>query len=173
MSVVEAREVDAPDGIEPLHWVLLTSEPVNRFEQAWTIIDWYEKQQIIEEYHKCLKTGCRVEHRQYKTSTRLQRVTGLLSVIAVRLLKLKSVARTDPDRPVEQLVPRAWRTMLQRMHGNGSITTVGEFYRALARLGGFLGRKSDGEPGWITLWRGLEKLTLCLRGHRAMRQRCG
>ena len=147
MSVVEVREVDVPKGIEPLHWVLLTSERLNSFSQAWTIIDWYEKRQLIEEYHKCLKTGCRIEHRQYKTSTRLQRMTGQLSVVAVRLL--------------------------QRLSGNGTITTVGEFFRTLAGLGGFLGRTHDGEAGWITLWRGMEKLILCLRGHQAMKQRCG
>ncbi len=87
------------------HGVLLTSEPANNFGQAWTIIDWYEKRQILEEYHKCLQTGCRVEHRQYKTSTRRQRVTGLLSLVAVRLLQRKSVARTAPERPAQQVVP--------------------------------------------------------------------
>lgn len=173
MSVVEAREVDAPPGVEPLHWVLLTSEPATTFKQAWTIIEWYEKRQLVEEYHKCLKTGCRIEHRQYKTSHRLERVTGLLSIVAVRLLQLKSVARTHPDRPVEQVVPAAWTKMLQHLKGGVPLTTVGEFFRTLAGLGGFLGRTNDGEPGWITLWRGLEKLTLCLRGHHAMRQRCG
>jgi len=36
--------------------------------------------------------------------------------------------------------------------------------RELAKLGGFLGRKSDGEPGWITIWRGWQKLYLFIRG---------
>jgi hypothetical protein len=173
MWVVEAREVNAPQGVEPLHWVLLTSEPITNFDQAWTVIGWYEKRPLIEEFHKCLKTGCRVEHRQYKTSTRLQRVVGLLSIVAVRLLQLKSVARTDPKCSMERVIPTIWRTMLERLSGHRTITTVGEFFRCLAGLGGFLGRKHDGEPGWMTIWRGLEKLTLCLRGHHAMRQKSG
>lgn len=173
MWVVDVREYNTPKGVEPLHWVLLTSEPVTDFDQAWKIIGWYEKRPLVEEYHKCLKTGCRIEHRQYKTSARLERVTGLLSIVAVRLLQLKSVARTDPKCPVERVVPSIWRTMLQSLHGNCTIATVGEFFHRLANLGGFLGRTQDGEPGWMTIWRGLEKLTLCLRGHRAMRKRCG
>lgn len=174
MSVIEAREVDAPDGVEPLHWILLTSEPVEKFEDAWTIIGWYEKRPVVEDYHKCLKTGCRVESRQYETSARLERVTGLLSVVAVRLLQLKFAARIDPDRPAKDVVPGPWLDMLKSLRKRSHrIHTVGEFFRSLAMLGGFLGRKNDGQPGWITIWRGLNKLLLCLRGAEAMKHKYG
>lgn len=173
MSVIEVREVNEPKGIEPLHWVLLTSQPVESFEDAWTIIGWYEKRPTIEEFHKALKTGCRVEDRQYETSERLERVTGLLSVVAVRLLQLKFVARTDPDRPAARVVPPAWLHMLRALRKGRRITTVGQFFRSLAMLGGFLGRKRDGHPGWITIWRGFEKLLLCIRGADAMHKKCG
>jgi hypothetical protein len=174
MWVVEAREVSPPRGIEPLHWVLLTSEAVEDFDDAGKIIGWYEKRPLVEEYHKCLKSGCRVEDRQYETSARLQRVTGLLSVVAVRLLQLKSAARDCPDRPAEEVVPKPWIRMLQCVRQERRpLLTVGEFFRSLAMLGGFLGRKHDGDPGWITLWRGFKKLNLCLRGARATRRKCG
>jgi len=174
MWVVEAREVNAPRGVEPLHWVLLTSEPVQSFDDAWVVIGWYEKRPVVEDYHKCLKTGCRVEHRQYATSDRLERVTGLLSVVAVRLLQLKFVARSEPDRPAARVVPSAWLCMLKALRKrNRHINTVGEFFRSLAMLGGFLGRKHDGQPGWITIWRGFEKLILCIRGADAMYKKCG
>lgn len=174
MWVVEVREVNAPKGLEPLHWVLLSGEPVHDFDDAWVVIGWYEKRPIVEDYHKCLKTGCRVEHRQYKTSERLERVMGLLSVVAVRLLQLKFVARSEPDRPAARVVPPTWLGMLQALRkGRRHINTVGEFFRSLAMLGGFLGRKHDGEPGWITIWRGFEKLILCIRGADAMYEKCG
>jgi hypothetical protein len=174
MWVVEAREVSAPQDVEPLHWVLLTSEAVEDFDDAWNVIGWYEKRPLVEEYHKCLKTGCRVEDRQYETSARLERVTGLLSVVAVRLLQLKSVARETPDRPAEEVVPQPWIRMLECVRRERRpLLTVGEFFRSLAKLGGFLGRKHDGAPGWITLWRGFKKLNLCLRGAKALRQKCG
>ena len=175
MWVVEAREVDAPDDVEePLHWILLTSEPVETFDDAWTVIGWYEKRPIVEDYHKCLKTGCRVESRQYETSARLERATGLMSVVAVRLLQLKFVARTDPDRPAKHVVPGPWIEMLKSVRkGSHRIHTVGEFFRSLAMFGGFLGRKHDGQPGWITIWRGLNKLLLCIRGAEAINKKCG
>ena len=169
MWVVHVKEVDAPKGIEPLEWILLTSLPVESFEDAWLVIGYYEKRWLIEEWHKALKTGCRLEHRQLKTAGRLEALTGLLSVVAVRLLQLKSAARTAPDRPAREMVPLHWIVMLQAARPSKkavrpSSMTVGEFYRQLAMFGGFLGRKSDGEPGWITIWRGWQKLYLIVRG---------
>ena len=175
MWVVEAREINPPKGVVPAHWVLLTSEPVESFSAAWTILGHYEKRWLIEEYHKALKTGCRLESRQYETAKRLEAITGVLSVLAVRLLQLKLVARNEPTKPADQVVPRKWIVMLQglRKRKPASPWTVGVFYRELAKLGGFLGRKSDGEPGWITLWRGFEKMHLCLRGAEAYQRKCG
>jgi hypothetical protein len=175
MWVVEAREINPPKGVVPAHWVLLTSEAVERFSAAWTILSHYEKRWLIEEYHKALKTGCRLESRRYETAKRLEAITGVLSVLAVRLLQLKLVARNEPTKPADQVVPRKWIVMLQglRKRKPASPWTVGVFYRELAKLGGFLGRKSDGEPGWITLWRGFEKMHLCLRGAEAYQRKCG
>jgi len=174
MWVVEVREVRPPRGVEPLRWVLLTSERVRTLGDAWRVIEWYEKRPLIEEYHKCLKTGCRVEARQYQTAERLAPVIGLLSVLAVRLLQLKMVARVDPERPAAKVVPETWLAMLPLvLKKTKPIKTVRDFIRGLASLGGFLGRKSDGEPGWQTIWRGLETLLMCLRGAEAIRKKCG
>jgi hypothetical protein len=175
MWVVEAREIDPPAGVEAARWVLLTSAAVRSFDAAWTTLEHYEKRWLIEEFHKALKTGCRLEERRYETAKRLEVVTGMLSILAVRLLQLKTVARDEPERPAEEVVPKSWITMLQRLRKRPSknIATVREFYRDMAKLGGFLGRKSDGEPGWITIWRGFEKLHLCLRGAEASQRKCG
>jgi hypothetical protein len=160
MWAVEVREVKAPKGVDPLRWVLYTSHPAETFNSAWRVIEYYEKRPLIEEYHKALKTGCRMEERQYKTSARLEAVLGMLSVVAVRLLQLRSTARSEPNRPAREVVPLRWVRVLQqiRRRKHGIKWTVRDFYRELAGLGGFLGRKGDGEPGWMTLWRGFEKL---------------
>lgn len=173
MNVVEVREVNAPSGVEPLRWVLLTSLPVTTFNEAWTVIEHYEKRPIVEEFHKALKTGCRVEERQYETSERLEAITGLLSVTAVRLLQLRSAARETPERAAAEVVPRHWVTVLSCLRGGRQIETVRDFYRQLAGLGGHMLRKCDGEPGWITLWRGFEKLHLALRAIGDYRRKCG
>lgn len=161
MNVVEVVEVNAPQGIQPIRWILLTSLPVQTFEEAWLAIGYYELRWLIEEYHKALKTGCRTEFRQMKTGGRLEAFVGLTSVVAVRLLQLKSLARTKPHVPAQRVVPSVWLKMLKLARKNMTRVhdlTVGQFYREVAQLGGFLGRKGDGEPGWLTIWRGWEKL---------------
>ena len=173
MWVVEVRERNPPRGREPLCWVLYTSHAVESFEGAWRVIGYYEKRWLIEEYHKALKTGCQVEERQYQTAKGLEAVTGFLAIAAVRLLQLKSVARTDPERSADKVVPRLWIEVLQTLRRRkGRRWSVGQFYRELAGLGGFLGRKSDGEPGWLTIWRGFNKLVPALN-YAASTKRCG
>jgi hypothetical protein len=174
MWVVEVREVNPPKGVEGLRWVLLTSEKVESFDDAWRVVEWYEKRPLVEEYHKCLKTGCRVETRQYQTGDRLAPVIGLLSILAIRLLQLKMIARDKPECPAAKVVPAEWLAALPQLTKHRKpIEAVRDFFRSLASLGGFLGRKGDGEPGWQTIWHGLETLLLCLRGARSLRKRCG
>ena len=167
MNIVRVREVDSPKGVVPIEWVLYTSLPVDTFEDVWKVIEYYEARWLVEEYHKALKTGTSVTRRQLENASRLEAMVGLMSVVAVRLLQLKTLARTEPDRPARTVVPQLWlqmlkavRKKLRRVHD----LTIYEFYRELAKLGGFLGRKSDGEPGWLTIWRGWEKLNTMVRG---------
>jgi hypothetical protein len=167
MWVVWVREVDAPKGVEAIEWILLTSLLTASFNDAWQVITYYERRWLIEEWHKALKSGCRVTESQLKSKGRLEALVGLLSVVSVRLVQLKTAARTDPDRPASEMIPLRWITLLcaarQHLRNHGSLT-VGQFYRELAKLGGFIGRKGDGDPGWITIWRGWYKLHLMLRG---------
>jgi Transposase Tn5 dimerisation domain len=174
LQVVELREVAPPKNCKPIRWVLYTTEPVNDIRAANRIIGFYEQRPTIEDYHKCYKTGCRVEARQYETAERLERVAGLLSVVAVRLLQMRTAARENPDAPAEAVAPTAWIDMLRviRKITASRPLTIRDFVRQLAGLGGHLLRKCDGEPGWITLWRGYEKLQLLLRG-QAVHKRCG
>ena len=118
------------------------------------MIEHDEQRPMVEEYHKGLKTGLQVEGRQYETASRLSAVIGVICVQAVRLLQLRDVARQAPETAAKKLVPT-------------------EFMRALAGLGGVLGRKSDGQPVWQTIWRGLETLILALRGYHAALRKCG
>ena len=178
MWVVELVEIDSPMDTEPVKWVLLTSERVDSIDEANRIVDYYTQRWAVEEYHKALKTGCRVEARYYETAARLERVTGLLAIVAVQLLKLRSVAEREPDKAAKEMVPEDWVNILARARRlpskvQRSDMTLAQFVKHLAGLGGHLGRKCDGRPGWITLWRGLEKLLLILRGARAVSRRCG
>jgi hypothetical protein len=175
MDVVDVREVKAPPDVEPLRWVLYTSLPVQSFSGAWQVIEYYEQRPLVEEFHKGIKTGCRLEERQYRTAARLEALTALLCIVAVRLLQIRSASRHQPERPAREIVPAKWILLLQHLRRRPPQRnwTVREFYRELAKLGGFLGRKRDGEPGWITLWHGFYKLHLCLRGVEALERKCG
>ena len=182
MRVVQVREIDPPAGVEPLEWVLSTSLPVECFDEAVRVVSYYEQRWVIEEWHKGLKTGCRVTERQLKTKERLEPMVGLMCVVAVRLLQLRSAARTEPERPALSVVPAEWVCLLcaaRRLRTAPTELTVGQFHREVARLGGFLGRKGDGDPGWLTLWRGWDKLQLLQQGSellnetRRLQQKCG
>ena len=84
--------------------MLWTSLPVTSFAEAWQIIEHYERRWLIEEFHKAIKTGCRLEARQFMKAHRLEAVASFTCVLAVRLLQLKTVATTSPDLPAAQVV---------------------------------------------------------------------
>jgi hypothetical protein len=174
MWCVQLVEPHPPTGTEALNWVLITSEPITSVAEALAAIEYYAKRWGVEEYHKALKTGCHVEERYYQTSARLERVTGLHAVLALRLLQIRELARQQPDLPAVDVAPKEWVETLAAVRKRSATgMTIHQFVRCLGGLGGHLGRKGDGEPGWITLWRGLEKLLLILRGTDLARKKCG
>ena len=168
MNIVRVRELKAPKSATPIQWVLMTSWPVETFEQAWKVIEAYEQRWLIEEYHKVLKTGCGVERHSLRTADRLRPLIGLTSVIAIRLLQLKLIGRNQPDTKARGHVPIEWLRCLKLKYPriNMSTITIYDFFRYLAKLGGFLARRHDGEPGWQTIWRGYRRLMQWLEGIR-------
>ena len=166
LNVVEALEVNAPAGQEPIHWVLLTSLPCSRFVEARRIIARYTRRWLVEEYHKALKSGAHVEASQLETRQRLEALLGILAVVAVRLLQTKLLARTRGDEPVpiEEFGQEAIAILSRRYGEPKGGWTYATLLRAVARMGGFLARKGDGEPGWITIWRGWQRLMTMVEG---------
>lgn len=162
---VRVWEPEPPKGEKPLEWILLTSVEVCTSEQAWERVEWYRCRWIIEEYHQCLKTGCRIEERQVQRVDRLLRLLGLLSPVAVRLMQLRDLSRQIPDHPASQVVEaQAVALIAARMAQPPSILTVSTFWIEVARLGGYLARAGDGPPGWKTLWKGWLQLQTLLDG---------
>lgn len=146
---------------EAIEWILFTSVPVTDQQAALEQVEWYSCRWIIEEYHKCLKTGCAMERRQLETAEGLLAMLGFLAIIAVRLLQLRELSRRAPQTLARSAVPAILITILiarLKLKLEADKLTVREFWRGVARLGGFLGRKSDGEPGWQSLWRGWRRL---------------
>jgi len=163
--VIRVWEEQAPEGVEPLEWILLTSVPTTTLEQAWERVDWYRCRWSVEDYHQCLKSGCRIEERQLQSVDGLIRLLGLLSPLAVRLVQIRGLARSQPERPAhEVLEPLLLAVVAQRSGHSPATMTVGTFWTEVARLGGYLARSHDGPPGWRTIWKGWLSLQTFLEG---------
>jgi Transposase DNA-binding/Transposase DDE domain len=163
--VIRLWEEETPPGEEPLEWILLTSLPTMTLEEAWERAGWYSHRWVVEDYHQCLKTGCRLEQRQLQTVERFFRLLGLLSPVAIRLLQLRDVARNAPDRLASEVVEADLLTVVAAQASlDPAIMTAEVFWREVARLGGYLARRHDGPPGWKTLWAGWLRVQTLLEG---------
>jgi len=153
--VVRVWEPRPPSGVEALEWIVLTSVPVLTVADAWERVRWYRCRWLIEEFHKVLKSGCRMETRRMHTVAALQNLLALLTPIGMRLLRLRQLAFLAPDLPARHLVSQEVLDVLalldQRSHAQWTVHTL---CQTIARFGGFLARKCDGLPGWQTLWNG-------------------
>ena len=164
LNAILVREEDpAPDVDEPIEWLLLTNTPVASFAEACRVIEWYCCRWQIEVFHKILKSGCRVEHCRLQTAERLYNFLALMSIIAWRLHWMTYISRGQPDLPCTVVLTTIeWQALYLRIHKStrlpDTVPTVHQAVRWIAQLGGFLGRKSDGEPGVTTLWRGWLRL---------------
>jgi hypothetical protein len=142
-------------------------------------VGWYEKRWVIEEYHKCLKTGMNIEGYQFTEEARLQPAIALTSITAVTLLNLRDDSRCEDtqDRTATEYLAEEYVKVLSAWrHGKPRLDwTVREFVWALARLSGHQNRKNDHPPGWQKLWKGWHELHAMLTGARIEKQfmKCG
>jgi hypothetical protein len=161
LFAIEAKELGAPKAIKPLHWQLLTTLPVESFEQALEKLHWYAKRWGIEVFHRTLKSGCKIEERQLGHADRIEACLAIDVVVAWRIFHLCKLGRETPNVPCTVYFEEAeWKALVAfvtRTHPQNP-PTLREATRMTASLGGFLGRKADAEPGTQTLWLGLQKL---------------
>lgn len=149
------------------HWVLLTTLPCGRWSEIQRIVGRYCARWWIEEYHKALQSGAGAEASQMEKQHRIESLAAVLAVVAVRLLNLKLLARAQPDEPVdEKSFGTAAIRLLEKRFGapKQKYWTYRDLLRAIARMGGFIGRRSDGEPGWQNIWRGWQRLMWMAEG---------
>ena len=158
--VTEVNPASPKDAVE---WMLLTTLEVNDFEQALEKVDWYKKRWGIEEYHRTLKSGCRIEDRQLGDRTVWEKCLAIDLVVAWRIEHIKKLARETPQAPCTvAFEEHEWQALLAYKRPYQPLPStppcLREITRLTAELGGFLGRKGDGEPGSTTLGRGLQRL---------------
>ncbi len=167
VGVIEVKEVHASEGVkEPLYWILLTSLPCATWVEARRVVGLYTARWWVEEYHKALKTGTRVEESQLGRADKVEALIAILAVVAVRLLGTKMLARSRPQtfEAAESFGPEMLAILEKKLGRPKAGWTNQNVLVATARLGGFIGRKSDGMPGWQTIWRGWQRLMWMAEG---------
>jgi hypothetical protein len=160
---VWSREMDPPPGEAPLEWMLLTTVSTQTLDEAQERLRWYATRWQIEVYHRTLKSGCRIEERQLGSAKRLEACLAIDMVVAWRIFALAKQGRETPDVPCTAFFEEAqWKALWVRVNRTTEMPptppSLREAMRMVAGLGGFLGRKCDGEPGTKSLWLGLQRL---------------
>ena len=168
LNVVRVFEPDQPEGQTPVEWILWTTEPIDTVEQVWRVVDIYRARWVIEEFFKALKTGCSFESRQLESASALLRALGVTLPVAWRLLLLRTLCRYDEQTSaLAALSPvqlKCLRVALSRVKATlPQNPSVRDALLGIAKLGGH--RKHNGEPGWIVLGRGFEKLLYLVQGY--------
>lgn len=171
---VWAYEPEPPAGVEALDWKLLTSVPVTSGADGLERLEWYAARWGIEQWHKILKSGCRIEMRQLESLERLERLLTVYAVIAWRILYATLLARLVPDMACTAVLQDdEWEALYCRIHRTpvppATAPPLRQAIRWIARLGGFLGRTGDGEPGSKTLWQGFQELIPMTEMYRIMK----
>ena len=149
LYAVHLKEVNSFSKSDPVEWLLLTNLPVHTLEDALEKVEWYTRRWSIEIFHRILKSGCTVEDCQLETAQRLIRYLTLMSIVAWRIFWMTHIKRTAPTAPAFQEAPLCYK----------KLPIVSQVIVAIARLGGFLARKGDKNPGPTAIWRGWQRLS--------------
>ena len=177
ITTVIAREISPPPGEKAIEWTLLTSIPVSDLNGALQVIQWYLCRWQIEIYFKVLKSGCNIEKLQLNDKQRFDPCLAMYLIIAWRILFLTMLGRTSPSLNSECVFDAIeWQTayiMTYEKPPPVQAPTLQEVLKMIARLGGFLGRKHDGDPGPIIMWKGLRALHEHIRARNAFQNAYG
>ncbi|MBI4510910.1 MAG: IS4 family transposase [Deltaproteobacteria bacterium] len=166
VNVIHVHEVEVPEGLDPVEWRLVTTEPIDTPERILEAVDYYRSRWVIEEFFKALKTGCSIERRQLESLHALLNAVALFVPIAWNMLRLRVLSRNSEETPattvltasqiqILRMAPRTTKAMPTE-------PTAKDAMLAIAALGGHLAR--NGDPGWITIMRGYSSLLLMEAG---------
>ncbi|MGH8444417.1 MAG: IS4 family transposase [Solimonas sp.] len=172
MTVVWSCEIEPPLGVKkPLQWMLLSNRPVQSLDEALERLRWYACRWNIEVFHRTLKSGCQIEERQLGTADRLQACLAIDMVVAWRIQHLTWFGRAVPDMPCTAVFTEdQWKAIIvvkTQKPPPHQPPTLRQMILLVASLGGFIGRKSDGQPGTKSLWLGLQTLDAITIGYRS------
>jgi transposase Tn5 family protein len=171
LNVIVIEEVDAPEDVEAIKWVLLTTLEIDSLESVLKYVRWYSYRWLIERFHYTLKSGCQIEKLELGSVDNLMNALAIYSIIAVNLLNLTYQTRKEPEASCETFFTKIeWKILYRYVNKGKAIPKeppkLKEVVILVARLGGFLARKGDGFPGVKTLWKGYSKFQQILRDYQ-------
>lgn len=169
---IVAREVGAPAGVKPIEWRLLTNRAATTVDEIAQLIDWYRARWEIEILFKVLKNGCQVEELQLGAVERIERALAMYLVVSWRIAHLMRMGRTCPDLDAKLFFDpdEIKAAYLLNKAVPPPAPRLNEVLRMIARVGGFLARKGDGEPGVKTIWKGLSDVHVSVQTIRTLRE---
>jgi hypothetical protein len=164
--VIHALEENPPPDTQAVEWFLLTTINISSAEAAEECLRWYCMRWRIEDWHRVLKSGCRIENIAHETAERLRRAISINLVIAWRIMLMTLLGRETPELPAEVLFSDIELRTLRAYAKKKSLkppTLLGEAVRLVAKIGGYLGRTRDPPPGHQLLWQGYTEFQfMCL-----------
>lgn len=162
LSIIHIIEKNPPQGEEPIEWFLLTTRDIETPEQARECLEWYCLRWRIEDWHRVLKSGCKVEDLAYSTAKRLKRGIAIRAVIAWRIMLMTLQGRETPEAPADLFFSDIELQVLESFAESIKMplpTCLNNAVRLVAKLGGYLNRKNDPPPGHQIIWQGY--IALC------------
>ena len=171
LSVVHVREEGAPEGVEALEWILLTSLEVSGERDAERVLEWYRLRWRIEDWHRVLKSGCKVEYLGHRRGERIERAVTIKAVIAWRLMVMTLLGRDTPNLSPRALFSDTEIDALQDFAADRGLPKPGNLGRAVlttAQLGGYLNRKHDSAPGHKIIWEGYTRLATIAQSYERL-----
>lgn len=161
VGVVEVREVG--ENKDPIHWRLLTNLPVKTFEAALEIVEIYRQRWSIECFHRILKSGFGVEKARFKNRKRIENLASVLSIVSWHIFWLYQLGRNLPSLDANKIFDKITIEVLKKSASQvkvliGKRLSIADALIIIAKLGGFLARRGDGNPGMINIWRGWRRL---------------
>jgi hypothetical protein len=162
VNAVLVREKQAPEDEPPVEWLLLTDLPIDDFDRMCLVVDYYCCRWQIEIFFRVLKSGCKVEDRQFETADRYLPCLALYMIVAWRVLFVMMLGRQCPEMPCDEVFSEIeWKSVYVVAKGVAppdKAPSLGEFVKIVAGLGGYLGRKHDGPPGPKAMWIGMQRM---------------
>lgn len=161
INVVLVEETSPPEGEAPIQWMLLTTLSIDGLEQVIAVIDYYCCRWPIENFFKILKSGCRIEERQFESLSRELNAIAVYMIVAWRIHLLCHLGRECPEMDCDALFTASeWKAVYiiaTQQEPPLKTPSLNQMIRMIASLGGYVSRKNT-EPGYQTLWIGMQRM---------------